>query len=160
MEQAVKQRREVHTGDGVQQEPEHQESPTQKATKNLSLANLFVGITGLAGPLVTGNEDRIVNVRPGFLFNVFAINWSHALVHLFLGLGGLSASKNHSRSRRFMRFQAVLFTVVAAAGWYKAGQEPERRVHKLMGMAVNTPGNVVHTLWSGIGWMFSRDSNR
>ena len=66
----------------------------QTAAKYLSLANLLVGIAGFFAPVVTGNSDRIINIHPGRLFGIFAVNWPHALLHVVLGLVGLPAQRD------------------------------------------------------------------
>ena len=65
----------------------------QTAAKYLSLANLLVGIAGFFAPVVTGNSDRIINIHPGRLFGIFAVNWPHALLHVVFGLSGLPAQR-------------------------------------------------------------------
>ncbi|GIV95713.1 MAG: hypothetical protein KatS3mg057_0370 [Herpetosiphonaceae bacterium] len=124
----------------------------QKVASFLALANLVVGIAGLFSPLVTGNRDRVINIRPGLLFGIFAINWVHALLHLMVGLIGIPARRNAGLGVRYLQLHALLFSFLSAAGWRMV--RGPRRIHMMMGMALDTPGNIVHTLWAVLGAWF------
>ena len=60
----------------------------QKIAFYFGIVNLVIGLAGFTGPLVTKNDEKIINLKPGLLFNIFAINWLHALVHLLAGSPG------------------------------------------------------------------------
>ncbi len=50
-------------------------SAVRRATYTFGVVNVAIGICGFSGPLVGGNHDRLVNVSPGYLFGLFAMNW-------------------------------------------------------------------------------------
>ncbi|MDP9373458.1 MAG: DUF4383 domain-containing protein [Chloroflexota bacterium] len=127
--------------------------PVQRATYYLGLTNLAIGIAGFAGPLVTGNRDHLINIRPGFLLGVFAMNWLHALLHLVVGIAGLPSWRVPRSATGYMRLHTVLFGVLWAMGRLRV--RGSSRIHMMMGMALNAPANVVHALWALIGLAFT-----
>ena len=122
--------------------------PVQTAARAFTAANLGVGLAGFTGPLVQGNDDRVINLKPGLLFGVVAINWVHALAHLGLGVAGLAAAGDARRERNYVKLHAALFTPLAVMGWMHARRHPEERIHMLMGMAVDRRGNFIHSAWA------------
>lgn len=126
----------------------------QKVTSVLAITNSVIGITGLLGPFVTGNHDRVINIRPGYLYGVFGMNWLHALVHLLIGILGLSARRTRAAAVTYMRLHAVLFGVLAPIGVLRV--RGSTQIHMVMGMALNMPANLVHILWAAIGIRFAR----
>lgn len=125
----------------------------QTAAKYLSLANLLIGIAGFFGPAVTGNSDRIINIHPGRLFGIFAINWLHALMHVVLGLAGMPAWRTASSSATYPRLMAVLFGVLSPMGVLKVRRRPG--IYFVMGMAINRPDNILHGIWAGTAALFA-----
>lgn len=134
------------------------ESRARRMARYLAVANLVVGTAGSIGPFVTGNDDRVVNVRSGRLFGLFAINGMHALKHLVLGAVGLRMHDSERRARRYLRLQARVFGFIAAAGWWKTWGRTG--IHTVLGTAVNKPSNVVHTLWTTAALWGTRGSAR
>ena len=123
--------------------------PSAKVARALTVANLGIGLTGLAGPCVWGNRDRVINVRPGLLFGIFAMNPAHALMHLAAGVAGVPAWDSPEGALRYLRFHAAFFGPLAAMAWPKV--LGPGRIHMVMGMALDPPGNVVHTAWAATG---------
>ncbi len=127
----------------------------QTAARALTTANLGIGVMGFLGPFVSGNRDRVINLRPGLLYGIFAMNWAHALLHLGAGVAGLPAWNERARARSYLRLHVGLFGTVALYAWPKV-LGPER-IRMVMGMALDPQGNAVHTLWAVVGAYFSRD---
>ena len=117
----------------------------QKATLYFAIVNLVIGVAGYIGPLVIGNEDGLININPGMLLGLIAINWLHASLHLIYGLLGLWARSDSGRSRAYLGLGAVIFGVMAVMGILSFGFEPG--IHLVMGMALDAQGNVIHILW-------------
>jgi hypothetical protein len=68
-----------------------------------------------AAPLPTGVGDSYVQGF-GYLFGLFPINLLHNLVHLSVGIFGLSASTTVEGSRLFNRFFAISYLLIAVMG--------------------------------------------
>jgi hypothetical protein len=130
------------------------QTAVQRVANVLAITNSVIGITGFLGPLVTRNHDRVINIRPGFLYGVFGMNWLHALLHLMVGLIGLPARRTSSSAINYMRLHAALFGVLAPMGVLKV--RGSTQIHMMMGMALNMPANLVHILWAAIGILFAR----
>lgn len=126
----------------------------QKVASALALANSFIGITGLLGPFVTGNDDRFINIRPGYLYGVFGMNWLHALLHLMVGVVGLFWRQTNTGATSYMRLHAGLFGMLAPIGVLRV--RGSQQIHMVTGMAVNMPANLVHVAWAAIGLVFAR----
>lgn len=75
---------------------------TQTATRVFGAVNFLIGVLGLFGPAVTGNDDRLINVEPGHLLGGAVINWRHALLHAAYGDLGLEMGRRFRPSRLFM----------------------------------------------------------
>ena len=114
---------------------------------------MVIGVSSLAGPLVTGNEDRWVNIRPGPWLGIFGMNWVHAPLHLMVGVVGLPAWRDPRRSVRYMQLHAALFGTLSVM--YLMRPRDAGRVHMMMGMALNGPANAVHALWAGMGLLLA-----
>lgn len=107
----------------------------QKGAEYFGWTNLAIGALGLFGPTVTGNDDGLINVRPGKLLGITAINWSHALLHAGWGVYGLVARDSREQSVRYMRATAGVFGVLTAMGYNKVrGREG---TYMVMGMAID-----------------------
>lgn len=117
----------------------------QKAALYFAIVNLVIGVAGYIGPLVTGNDDGLININPGMLLGLVAINWLHAGVHLIYGLLGLWARSEVGRSRAYMGVGVALFGVMALMGTLSFGFEPG--IHMVMGMSIDAQGNVIHLIW-------------
>ncbi len=126
----------------------------QKVASALALGNSIIGITGLLGPFVTGNNDRFINIRQGYLYGVFGMNWLHAVLHLVVGVVGLLWRQTTAGATRYMRLHAVLFGMLAPIGVLKV--RGSQQIHMVMGMALNMPANLVHIAWACIGLVFAR----
>lgn len=122
-----------------------------KASWYFALVNVSIGLTGFTGPVVTGNSDRLINIRPGKLFGVFAMNWAHALLHLGVGLIGFTPSVR--TPAHYMKLNAVLFGTLTAAYLLRFRGRPG--IHLMMGMAVNRPANLVHLAWTALGLLYA-----
>ena len=133
----------------------HDQTAVQKGAEYFGWTNLAIGALGLFGPTVTGNDDGLINARPGKLLGITAINWAHALLHAGWGVYGLTARGSHEQSVRYMRATAGVFGATAAMGYNKVrGREG---TYMVMGMAIDQIGNYIHTAWTGIGLVYSLD---
>ena len=74
--------------------------PAERSARRLGRLHTLLGLAGLAGPAVTGNQDGLVNVHPGKLAGVVSVNWAHALPHLWFGLRSRRARRCTTRCRR------------------------------------------------------------
>jgi hypothetical protein len=124
----------------------------QRIANVLAITNSVIGVTGFLGPFVTGNDDRFINIRPGFLYGVFGMNWLHALLHLLVGIIDLRARRTTSSAINYMRLHAVLFGLLTPIGVLNI--RGSTQIH--MVMALNMPANIVHILWATIGMLFAR----
>ena len=129
----------------------------RQVAKYFGIVNAGLGALGLFGPAVTGNRDGLINVHPGRLLDVFAINWLHALLHLGVGVFGFPASRSGSSAASYMRLNAALFGLLATAGFWK-GRE-RAGIYMVMGMAINQADNLVHAAWAAIGLIFAARPN-
>ncbi|HEX2188109.1 MAG TPA: hypothetical protein VHG51_04390 [Longimicrobiaceae bacterium] len=68
----------------------------------------------------------------------------HALLHLGTGVAGLRVWSDRSCARRHLRLRAALHGARAACAWPRV--PGPGRIHVVMGMALDPPGNAVHTL--------------
>ncbi|CCF85554.1 DUF4383 domain-containing protein [Nitrolancea hollandica] len=123
------------------------------AAKYLCLANLFVGIAAFFAPAVTGNSDRILNIHPGRLFGIFAVNWLHALMHVVLGLAGISAWRRASSSVTYLQLLAAVFGALSIMGFSKG--RGRSGIYFVMGMALNRADNILHGIWAGAAALFA-----
>lgn len=64
---------------------------------------------GFFGPAVTGNDERLINIKPGHLLGVAAINWLYALLHASYGILGLKIGQRSWSSRAFMGLSAAFW---------------------------------------------------
>lgn len=119
----------------------------QNAVLSMGITNLALGALSFVAPAVTGNCDKVINRSKGKLFGVFAVNPTHALVHAGLGAAGLAAQRSARMSERYLQATAVAYGAMAAAGFLK-GRNQRKDVYEVMGMAINTADNVLHTTWS------------
>lgn len=136
-----RQRRErrAESRDGRRSEPG---SLLLRLVRPYAAGHVAAGLLGLVGPLVEGNDDRIVNVEPGLFLGAVAVNGRHAMLHVCYGLLGLPASRDRRTARGYLGLGAALFGALAAVGFRRAGFE--RGVHLVMGMAVDVWGTLAH----------------
>lgn len=65
--------------------PAREPTAAQRSAEYFGWTDLAIGVLGFFGPAVTGNGDGLINVRPGKLLGITAINWAHALLHASWG---------------------------------------------------------------------------
>ena len=118
----------------------------QKIAFYFGLVNLVIGLAGFVAPLVTKNDDKMINTKPGLLFNVFAINWLHALLHVLAGAAGLLLHVRENASRTYLWISSALFGALSAVGIAVFGFK--RGIFMVMGMALNAPDNVLHAAFA------------
>ncbi len=121
----------------------------QKIAFYFGMVNLVIGLAGFTGPLVTKNDQKVINTKPGLLFGIFAINWAHALLHLLTGVGGLVARTSQDAARTYMWFSSILFGALTSMGLAVFGLN--RGIHLVMGMALNRQDNLLHTAFALAG---------
>jgi hypothetical protein len=117
--------------------------------------NLALGAVGLFGPTVTDRDDGLMNVHPGTLLGITAINWAHDLLHAGWGVYGLTARGSHEQSVRYMRATTGVFGATAAMGYNKLrGREG---TYMAIRMAMDQIRNYIHAAGTGIGLAYSLD---
>lgn len=119
----------------------------QVVSLGMGILSLTLGTLAFAAPLVTGNRDKVVNLRKGKLFGVFAVNPTHAAVHIGLGLAGILAARSRKAARSYLSASSACYAALATAG-FLAGRK-RSGIYEVMGMAVNTADNILHSVWSG-----------
>lgn len=124
----------------------------QKGALVFGLVNAVIGVAGFLGPLITGNDDGLINIHHGNLFGFIAIDWMHAAAHLAVGVLGVAAASSAASSRLWFGIITAAFAVLAIYGWVAVGFDPS--MHILLGMGFDLEGNVLHTLWTAIGLFF------
>lgn len=80
---------------------------------------LVVGIAGFVPGLVTSPEESpnlAIDMGFGRLFDLFAINVLHNLVHIVFGIWGLAAYRSLSNARIYARSVAVIYAILAVMG--------------------------------------------
>jgi hypothetical protein len=80
---------------------------------------LLVGIAGFVpGLVVSPEESPNLTIDTGFgrLFDLFAINVLHNLVHIVFGVWGLAAYRSLSNARLYARSVAVIYAILAVMG--------------------------------------------
>lgn len=131
----------------------------QKAATVMGAASAAIGALGFVAPVVTGNDDRIINTHNGKLLGIFAINPPHALVHLGFGVAGLAAGRRSDEaSRRYLEVSTGAYGALAAAGFVKG--RDRKGIYEFMGMALNAADNWLHTVWAGAAAAFSARGER
>ena len=120
----------------------------QRTTTWLGNLNTLVGVLGFFGPAVTGNDDCIINIRPGKLLGLATVNWLHSLMHLPFGLYGRQARHSTRQSRIHMYVTATGFGMMSCMALRKLrGRSGYVMLH---GMAIDRAGTGVHLAWTGI----------
>lgn len=91
----------------------------KKFTLFAGIAFLAIGILGFVPAFVTYSPSPTSNVfmAHGLLFGIFPINGLHNLVHLGFGLWAVSVWKNAAHSRIFCRSNAIIYGLLAVAGF-------------------------------------------
>jgi hypothetical protein len=59
-----------------------------------------------------------LNAGYGHLFGLFPINWVHNIVHVVVGIAGLSSTASHSSARKFARGLAWCYGILAVMGLF------------------------------------------
>lgn len=93
---------------------------SRQFAKYIGIAFLLVGGLGFISPLVTpaplDGMGLTVQTGFGYLLGLFAINVLHNIVHLVVGLWGVTASRNTVDSVRFARDLAIFYGVLTIMG--------------------------------------------
>jgi hypothetical protein len=119
------------------------------------ILNLVFGVLAFFSPFVSHQRRGLarflphrnrgfINRQPGRLFNLFAVNPTHAAIHSALGAAGLATRPLSHFSRPYLGLSALLFGALAAIGWANTGFRS--RAHHLMGAAVDWRDNILHTV--------------
>lgn len=88
----------------------------------LGLAGFIPALVSFPSPEVAGVAPLPIDLRDtytqgfGYLFGLFPINLMHNLVHLAVGIFGLSASTTVGGARLFNRFFAISYLLIAIMG--------------------------------------------
>jgi hypothetical protein len=93
----------------------------KRFTLILGIVFLAVGILGFVPAFVTyplsGDPGLGVHTGHGRLFGLFPVNVLHNLIHLAFGVWALIASRDSAQSRLFCRSNAIIYAVLAIAGF-------------------------------------------
>ena len=95
---------------------------TRRFAQVLGIVFLVVGILGFIPVFRINNPHPEVVLRLfadegyGVLFGLFPVNWIHNLVHLGVGLAGLSLSRSASKARGFAKGLAWFYGILALFG--------------------------------------------
>ncbi|HEX6940205.1 MAG TPA: DUF4383 domain-containing protein [Longimicrobiales bacterium] len=125
----------------------------QRASLALGIASASFGALAFAAPIVAGNRDKVINLRNGKLFGVFAVNPPHALAHIGLGALGIASSRSAASARLYLGASSLIHGALAAAGF--TARRRRRDIYEVMGLALNTADNVLHAAWSGAAALFA-----
>ncbi len=125
----------------------------QIASLGMGIASLTLGTLAFVAPLVTGNRDKVINLRKGKLFGVFAVNPPHAAVHIGLGLLGILAARSQKAARGYLTASSAGYAALATSGFLV--ERSRSGINEVMGMAVNTADNILHSVWSGAAALFA-----
>ncbi len=109
-----------------------------------AILNLAGGLLSFAGPLISCNNDRGINTKPGLLFGRAAVNWMHGVMHILLGTLGLLSFSFHRFEQDYLRLNAGLFSGLAALGWTTFGMR--KGIYMKMGIALNWIDNIAHSV--------------
>lgn len=121
----------------------------QSVARSFAWLNVGIGVAGMAGPTVTGNDDRVINLHAGRLLGLPAINPAHALLHLGFGALGLATVTDTRSARHYFGTTLLVFAPLTAAGFAVVRGRPG--IHFVMGMAVDRLANYIHLAWAGLG---------
>jgi hypothetical protein len=93
---------------------------SQQFAKYIGIAFLLVGVLGFLSPFVsrapTNGIGLTLQTGFGYLLGLFPVNVLHNVVHLGVGLWGLTASRNTLASVRFSRGLAIFYGALAVMG--------------------------------------------
>lgn len=90
------------------------------------IAFIFAGVAGFL-PTFT---------RHGMLFDTFAIDSLHNVIHLVSGVLAIMAATSYRYTRLYFQIFGILYALVAIMGFYRHGD--------LILMQVNTADNILH----------------
>ena len=92
----------------------------QQFARYIGIAFVLVGVLGFLSPFVTrvpmDAAGLTISTGFGYLLGLFAINLLHNIVHLGVGVWGLTASRTSLASVRFARGLAILYGVLTIMG--------------------------------------------
>ena len=92
----------------------------QQFARYIGIAFVLVGVLGFLSPFVTrvpmDGAGLTISTGFGYLLGLFAINLLHNIVHLGVGVWGLTASRTSLASVRFARGLAILYGVLTIMG--------------------------------------------
>jgi hypothetical protein len=93
---------------------------SQLFARYIGIAFVLVGILGFLSPFVTRDPmDGVgltISMGFGYLLGLFAINVLHNLVHLGVGVWGLTASRSTLASVQFARGLTILYGTLTIMG--------------------------------------------
>ena len=79
-------------------------------------AGILGFIPGITTPPPAGAPPLVVEGRYGYLLGLFPVNLLHNLVHIVIGVWGLSSYKGGDKARRFAVSLAVIYGLLAILG--------------------------------------------
>jgi hypothetical protein len=88
----------------------------------IGIIYLIVGIAGFIPALRTAPPahapDVIVHASHGYLLGLFPVNTPHNIVHLIIGVWGITAYGAWNQARVFARSLAILYGILAVMGLF------------------------------------------
>lgn len=81
---------------------------------------IAVGVLGFVPALLTPDTATplILEGMHGRLFGLFPVNWVHNLVHLAIGIWGITAARGFNNSVSYSRGLAVIYAIFAVMGLF------------------------------------------
>jgi hypothetical protein len=77
---------------------------------------IFGFIPGMVATPGTGGPAVVFNAGYGYLLKLFPINVLHNIVHLAVGIWGVSSYRSYIRSRSYARGLAIFYGILAVMG--------------------------------------------
>lgn len=124
--------------------------PAERSVRRVGRLHTLVGLASFAGPAVTGNQDRLLNVHPGKLAGVASVNWAHGLLHLWFGLRSRRARRSRGRARLHLLGAMAVFGGVAAAAWPRVQNRPADAPVQVGPITIDRRGVYVHAALVGL----------
>ena len=124
--------------------------PAQFGVRLIAIVYLAFGIIGFI-PIDALNPIREQGIGARYLLGLVAINPLHNVIHLAVGLSGLSMSNSAKSAQAWGKFFGAVLLALFAAGMVQAFVEGFPFDQSLLGaLPLNSPGHILHLVSGGI----------